>query len=468
MTNRKLKRRLVRIVLVLLTVSLFQGFFLIKPLNTVESLSSVKDTLSNSRLSYFARVSGTIATGATSITIKTTDSPPDANTSHLFPGDTVKIGPASNTTRTVGAILNSTSFDITSGLATGVVVTDPIIATQSATHTVSLTNAGELTNGAVRVSIPSASSGYNDGLPDQTGFDMGAVTASDVTCPTGGGVTSWESATATAAASFNTFECRFNGTLSASQALTFTIGGTNKLINPAPASGHVQGTADTYGTKVELLDYTTGYTVVETATVKTAMIESVLVTVTVPMSITFTVAGLGLSSYCGQTTDVTTTFSSIPFGSVSLTTFYEGAQRLTVSTNSPTGYSVTLEEDNQLGKDGGTTTEIPDTSCGASACTHTTAAEWNSTVYDGLGYSLDGTDAAFQHDDSGRSFNAKQIACTSAAGTCGTQDTSQTIMSKNSPVSSDIVDVCFRLNVSGTQTAGAYRNKVMYIATPLF
>jgi hypothetical protein len=172
---------------------------------------------------------------------------------------------------------------------------------------------------------------------------------------------------------------------------------------------------------------------------------------------------------------VATTVSTVPFGTLAASTFYDAAQTLTVSTNASSGYAVTIEEDNQMGKDGGTTTEIPDTTCDDGTCTHVVKANWAtatatvSAAY-GLGYSLEnvsGTDAAFTYNQ-WQTYLAKQIPCTSAAGTCGTQDTAQTIMSNSGPVSAKQVYVCYRIDISGTQQAGYYYNKVMYIATPTF
>ena len=47
-------------------------------------------------------------------------------------------------------------------------------------------------------------------------------------------------------------------------------------------------------------------------------------------------------------------------------------------------------------------------------------------------------------------------------------ETKQTIASYASPVSADQVYVCYRIDVSGTQPAGYYFNKVRYTATAIF
>ena len=474
------KKSLVRLTLIIFLVAQFYGVALISPkeLDSAGTLTSAKDTLSNSRLSYHAKVSGAHSAGATTITIGADG--PDANTNHLFPGDTIKIGNGANATKTVGTIIDTTHFTITAGLGAALLDDDPVIATQSAIHTVSFTTNAAVANGAVRIKIPSATSNNNDGLPDQTGFDFNSIAAANLSCPAEAGDLDFVTPTASASGAngcpsgYSCFECRFSGTLPASTAKTFTIGNTSKkLINPSPKSGHSQGTADTYSTIIDVLNGSDN--VIDTITVKTAIIESVFVSATVDSTLSFSVALQEASeTHCGQTTSVPTTISTVPFDTLTAATFYDAAQTLTVSTNADSGYAVTIEEDDQMSKDGGTT-EIPDSGGDDNTATHIVRANWVTATATlsgayGLGYSLDnisGTDAAFSHDDF-QTHLIKQLPCTSAAGTCGTQDTAQTIMSNAGPVSGSQIDVCYRINISGTQEAGYYYNKVMYIATPVF
>ncbi|MDZ4229376.1 MAG: hypothetical protein U1C50_03950, partial [Patescibacteria group bacterium] len=259
------------------------------------NLTAVADTLSTSRLSYYSQLSGAHTVGATLLTIKTSGVP-STSTANLFAGDTVTIGDAYTASDyTVDDIYDADEFQITAGLGSGDVEDgDVIIATRSATHTVTFTTATAIPNGAFRILVPSGANGNNDGLPNHDGFDYG-VTAPSLTAPTGGGVTSWETATATASAGTgcsagnHCFEARYNGTNSVTASLTFVIGGANKLINPAPASGHTAGTADTYSVTVQhLRDSANSYAVADSTVIKIAVIESVRVTATVDPSLTFT------------------------------------------------------------------------------------------------------------------------------------------------------------------------------------
>jgi len=465
--------------LVIFLISQFFGLSLILPKRAESgTLTSAKDTLSNSRLSYHAKISGAHAAGETRITLGVDG--PDVDTNHLFPGDTILIGPNGNATKTVGTIIDTTHFNLTSALSSALIEDDPVISTQSAIHTVTFTTASAITNGLIRIRIPSATSNYNDSLPDQTGFDFNSISSTNIACPADSGSLDFVTPTASysgqngCTSGYSCFECRFSGPLPASTAYSITIGdASTKLINPAPAPGHAQGTADRYSILIEVKNNLNE--AVDSIIAKVAIIESVQISATVDSTLSFSVAGQESSeTHCGQTTDITTTYSTVPFGTLSPLTFYDGAQTLTVSTNADSGYAVTIEEDDQMSKDG-STTEIPDSGADDNTATHLVKANWNTaTATDsgayGLGYSLgnvSGTDASFTYNQ-WQTFLIKQLPCTSVAGTCGTQDTVQTIMSNSGPVSANQIDVCYRINVSGIQEAGYYWNKVMYIATPVF
>src|SRR3990167_7453612 len=151
------------------------------------NLTAAADTLSTSRLSYYSQLSGAHTVGATLLTVKTSGVP-SITTANLFAGDTVMIGDGETATSyTVDDIFDTDEFQITSGLGSGDVEDgDVIIATRSATHTVTFTTATAIPNGAIRVLIPSGTNANNDGIPNHDGFDYG-VTAPSLTAPTSGG-----------------------------------------------------------------------------------------------------------------------------------------------------------------------------------------------------------------------------------------------------------------------------------------
>jgi hypothetical protein len=280
---------------------------------------------------------------------------------------------------------------------------------------------------------------------------------------------------------------RQNTTCTAGSTITITIDGTPGVINPAPiTSGHTQGTADTYTVNVTTRDGSD--VTLDTVDMKVAPIEAVQVSATVDETLSFIISGVASStSACGQTTDVTTTSTQVPFGTLAaVNTFYEAANDLDVSTNADGGYAVTVSANDQLGRNGNTCTGdagissncIPDTVCDGSSCTHTvaTADDWETATNNGFGYSLDstaGTDAAVEWDNAGTSpsTNCDGAGSDFCALQFADEESSQTatqIMSNANPVNSNNIYVCYRISVGGTQPAGTYYNRLRYTATAVF
>jgi hypothetical protein len=209
-----------------------------------------------------------------------------------------------------------------------------------------------------------------------------------------------------------------------------------------------------------------------------------LISATVDETLTFTVGAIAAStpSICNHTTSVASSTTSIPWGHfVAANTFYYAAQSLTVSTNAASGYSVTIEENDQMGKNGNVCTGtapsageytfsaatcIRDTVCAASACSETSASDWvTAATYPGLGYSLaslSGTDAPFFYNEKTRTESYKQLADKQGG------ETAAVIMSNSGPVSGSSVYVCYKITIPGTQPAGYYYNIAKYTATATF
>ena len=166
-----------------------------------------------------------------------------------------------------------------------------------------------------------------------------------------------------------------------------------------------------------------------------------------------------------MSTDVTTTATGVPFGTMALNTFKTLAQTLTVSTNAASGYAVTTIENDQLGKDGGTSTFIADTPCDTGPCTHTTQQDWETATNNGFGYSLDNDDAAaidFEYNSAG-TFDAKQFPSTAD----GSEDP-ESLFSSTTVANAENANVCYRLSIGATQAAGDYENNITYTATATF
>lgn len=169
----------------------------------------------------------------------------------------------------------------------------------------------------------------------------------------------------------------------------------------------------------------------------------------IPPALTFAVAG-GTAPSGGSSSA-----SAIDFGTVTPGTAKTGSNRLTVTCNAPTGYTVAADEDKPLTSGAFT---IPDVTGDGGAITHLLAGPWaNASTY-GFGYTLTnvtGTPAAF-------TVGYKQFANRSAA------EAAQSVMTGTAPAAGDVVDVGYKLNASGGQPAGTYANTLTYTATGNF
>jgi hypothetical protein len=457
--------------------------------------TNASDTLSNGRLSYRAGVD----TGVNNSSLVTIDSSGNAdnNTNHLFPKDVVCFsgslldGCYNNATNTVANIIDSTNFNFSPPLGpVDLSANDYVIASQSAIHTIAFTLTNEVPlDGSIYITVPSidVTGKTDDSFPDTNvsiatnGFDLGGVGTGNISVASSGCANNWTVASVTAGDASNDHRILINRSTDscvAGSTITVTIGdGTKKMINPAPITGHTQGSADVYTLNVKTRDGSTN--TLDQSNIKVAVIEGVLVSATVQETLSVTIAGVASStSVCGISTDVTTTATSVPWGTiVNFGAFQEAAQTVTVSTNADAGYVLKVEENDQMGKDGkvcssptsdtadATDNCIQDTTCSASVCSESTSQDWTSTSYYGLGYTLanaSGTDASFLYNESARAFSAKQFADQEAT------NTKQTIMSNAGPVASSQIDLCYRLNVSAVQPAGYYFNKVQLTATATF
>lgn len=476
-----------KFIVLTLTIGALLGHVFLQQEVRSANLTSVSVTLSTPRLSFYGLLASGNSVGSSIVTINTTPGAIASTTSaQLAEGDLVWIGDGgTGSTYTVASASSTPStFTIKSPsaatLGSGDADTgDAVISTQSATHTVRFTTASAIANGRFRILVPTVTPGA-DGIPDQGGFDFGA-SAPTVTCPSNA-TTTYDFVTGTATASavtlagvtYHAYECAYSGTGGSGTAFdgssndAITI---DSIINPTPKTNHVEGYADTYKIIVQHLDST--QVAVDATTVSIGVIESVRVTATVPPQITFGILGLASgTSACGVTTGVTTTATTVPFGEISISSFTNAAQALTVSTNATNGFTVTAIANDELGLSGATCTgnETSDTDCipdaDVTSMTHTTSQDWTSTTDKGFGYSLEDVNAstteAFSYDESARTFSAKHFADNEAS------QVAQTIFSASSPQENDNLYVCYRIIVGATQPAGDYENLVTYRATATF
>lgn len=465
------------------------------------NFTSASATLSNARFSYRAGVtSGT--SGSSTVTIDGSGNA-DNDTNHLFQKDAVcftlpaESGCLGSTTYTVADIVSTTSFNTVAILANTLDAAGYAVATQSGSLTISFTTVNEIpSNGDILITIPAVNTTgkTSDGIPDTAattatnGFDISTIATGDVSI-TGCTPGNWTVASVTAGTSSTDHTIQINRattSCAAGTAIVVTIDSSPGIINPAPLTTHTQGQADAYQINIKSRDGSDA--TLDQSDVTVAPVEGVLISATVDETLSLTVAGISADSgsYCGITRTASspdTTATSIGWGTLSPT--YAVAtnntdQQITVSTNADNGYKVYIEENDQMGRDGVTCTGatagesvscIQDTTCGSSACSHTTSSEWGAdpSSYPGLGYSLanvTGTDAKFLFNESSRTFSAKQMADQETPEV--RSDSNAEIMTNAGPVDSSSVYVCYRIDITATQPAGYYFNKVKYTAVPTF
>ena len=443
-------------------------------LSLAANLTTAKDTLQSSRMSFNGRVKTPTAAGSTHVWIYTTVSGnfTSISTDGLKPGDSLTIG---SNSYTIASIIDADEFTTTANIQSGDDADSSVIYFKSRPqHVITFKTSSAVAGGFFRVLIPAASSGFNDGIPDISGFDFNTTptpSATDVTSYTFSSVVATASGGTgcTSPANFHCFEFHYNGTGAAGSNITLYIGntsGTANVIAPAPSASRVANTADAYTFKIQ--NFTNGSNP-ETATPtddvsgKIAVIEPVRVTATVDPSITFKIEGLSTGSYCGLTTDVVTTNASVPFGVMALDTFRTGAQKITVSTNAVSGYSVTAIENEKLSNLATVPSYIPNTPCDSGTpCTQSGAGGgWATAAGNpGFGYTVaiaNGTPTVLPVAP-----NYRRFASLAAA------ESPVEIMSNASIASSQQAYVCYKISVDATQPAGNYENQITYTATASF
>jgi len=478
------------------------------------NFSSAAATMSNSRLSYYAGItSGT--SGQTLITIDGSGNS-DNDTNHLFIKDTICFAPSTlvgcrdDTAYSVATVPSTTTFNTSAALTTTLDSGDFAISTQSGTIslTFTLTN-GIPDNGDILITIPMADNkNGNNGFPDygaatsSNGFDLNGLTTGDVAITEScGGTFSVADVSAGTGTDDHTIRIdNSTGACAATSAITVTIGDTDKkIINPAPiTSNHTQGQADVYTINIKSRDGSDN--TLDESDALVAPIEAVFVSATVDETLSFRVCGVKTdlstqeatcfstpSTVCNQATLSIASYAySVPFGTMSSTeTFYNAAQYLLLSTNADAGYAVTIQQNDQMGKNGvacaGDPTDPVATNCipdnkGDGTLNYDTSDDCDTAATNGLCFSTDSGEQtgdptfAVKYDTQTNDCDVSPTFCARAAADQepGTPEVPQTIISSSGPVANNDAFVCWRLSVDATQPAGYYYNKVKYIATATF
>ncbi len=147
---------------------------------------------------------------------------------------------------------------------------------------------------------------------------------------------------------------------------------------------------------------------------------------------------------------------NIDFGTLSPNIHITDSHTITITTPGSTGYKVYAYEAHRLQHTNGIT-YIPDTTCNAGTCTHTTAELWTTQTIPGFGYNMSGTHvpADFASTSYYRNFADVSLG-----------EQMQTVMSSTSRANKESATVTYKLGVGGTQAAGDYSTYVVFVAVP--
>ncbi|MBI4097343.1 MAG: hypothetical protein HY428_02920 [Candidatus Levybacteria bacterium] len=150
----------------------------------------------------------------------------------------------------------------------------------------------------------------------------------------------------------------------------------------------------------------------------------------------------------------------IDFGTLTPTNPVTRTNELSVFQSPITGYSIIAQEDHQLLS--GSDISIPDATCDNGSCTDSLASPWSSTLVFGFGYrckNITGNDCA---SDFALESNYKQFP------DFAKQESPQGVMIGRGGIRDAKARISYRINISGTQAPGPYKNVITYLAVPNF
>ena len=465
-----MKKYLIKSLLCLSFFSLIFSYFS-KNKNVYSApVTSLKNQLNSAQLSYFARLASGNTAGDSVIIVNTAGTTLSTNNYNLDIGDTVFIGTGTTFAYTVRGLSDTNAISLSGTLGAGIIAAGtPVIVPRYSTHTISFAPQSYDSTEVWQVLIrANGTTTATDGIPDADGFDRAGLVAGDITCPWGGAAS--VGSTAISAINYTLISCTVvtPHTYGDGSTGTIVIGGTHQLMNPAPASGHTVGqansTADTYMFYLRELN---GTTLMTTNSGRIALTESVRITATVDPTITFSVGNSGVTTStarCGNVLGAgaaNTTGAAVNFGSLNLTSANNLAQFIQCTTNAPNGYVVQAFQSDRLTMVGSGVT-IPDTVCpSGTACTTTSPQAWTVFTNSGFGYSMEVGNAT------GATLGIPVSGQYKPFG-IGYANAQPVLYRTTTPSNIDSAYMCYRITVGNFQPAGTYQNEINYIATATF
>lgn len=229
---------------------------------------------------------------------------------------------------------------------------DPGVASN---HTIKFT-LGDVVTASSTIAIDFADAFSSTSTPafattDANDYDIVTSTANNLTvraageCTGASGYSEFEITSISSANVFTFTHCNGTDAVDADTVVSVKIGtnavsggsGDSQLVNPVATGSYV-------------INVTAPST--DSSDMRVAIVDHVVVTASVDTNFTFTISGVasGAPNANGEsgTTDITTTATTIPWGTLTPSTAKVARQDLTVSTNAKNGFSVTLVQDQDL------------------------------------------------------------------------------------------------------------------------
>lgn len=266
------------------------------------------------------------------------------------------------------------------------------------------------------------------------------ISNTNMTCPTG----------STAGGSGQNLRCTFAGQRTATSSTIIM----RSITNPASVGSY----------RITIVSRDSGDVILEQSTVSVAIVDDVTVTATVDSALTFTISGLATGAVVnGIPTTGSSTFQTIPYGTITSAASSTIAQRLNVTTNAAYGFTVTVWQDhNLLANNGADIDSFKDGVPG-------TAETWKSPT------GVLGSEATYGHF--GLSSDDSSLSTGDEYGTRlykGFSGTTPMEVMYHTGAADGVADnigstsVAYTIQINALQEAGDYSNTLTYICTPTY
>ena len=289
--------------------------------------------------------------------------------------------------------------------------------------------------------------------------DFGNVVGGNITCSGGG---------AASAPNTETARCTYAGG-SATGVHTITVTG---VTNPAEGSE---------GSKLFTIYHKTSANVVtEQVQVRVFIIQDILMTAHVDATLQFVVSGLDADTIVNTVTcTATTTATTTPFGTLNPGSQHTVCQQLNVTTNATKGFTVTVEQDNELKNSQNDTINSFDNSGDGTGST--TAHAWaipaglldQKHTYGHMGLTSDDEDLVSvypnqDYDATNHGGTPYYAGFNAAAAIPVFHHNGPADGSTGATQNKGMVKVAYTAQINALQEAGDYQNTLTYIVTPTY